>query len=248
LFGGAFRALDETELLVELEQAIVDGRLPPAHILYRPHPIRAPREGEEDFLARTWRHVTMDPEAVEGYRLGKTGTEKLPTNYLDRMEYLQQLYRIVDAVVCPMSTLLLEALLCGVPSIASAFGDGRHTFGVDRASRMLHFKELYEVPGLIVCRAREELVPKTAALIARIGDVELSESLKRSTEIMVGKDARPYGHRIASLVEDMMNAQTTKPAYAEDWRPGPRFEPTPWSILASRSSHLLERVARRIVS
>jgi hypothetical protein len=217
------------------------------HVLFRPHPIRAPRESEENFFERTWRHVTMDPESVEGYRIGKNGAEKLPANYLDRMEYLQELYRVIDAVVCPMSTLLLEAMLCGVPSIASAFGDGRHTFGVDCASRMLHFKELYEVPGLIVCRARDELVGKTATLIGQIGDAKLSESLKQSTELMVSKHARPYGERIASLIDGMMKDPTTQPAYAESWRPGNRFEPTPWSIIASRSASLLERVVKRIV-
>jgi hypothetical protein len=124
LFGGAFRALDETELLVDLETAIEAGRLPAVHVLYRPHPLRAPREGEEDVLARTWKHVTMDPEAVDGYRLGKRGEDKLPANYLARMDYLNRLYRVIDALICPMSTLLLEALLCGVPSMASAFGDG----------------------------------------------------------------------------------------------------------------------------
>lgn len=247
LFGGAFRALDETELLTDLERAIDDGRLPQVHVLYRPHPIRAPRDGEEDFLSRTWKHVTMDPESVEGYRLGKRGEDKLATNYLDRMEYLQRMYRIIDALICPMSTLMLEALLCGVPSMASAFGDGRHVFGVDRASRMLHFKELYEVPGLVVCRSREDFIPKAAELIAQIGDEILSASLQRSTEIMVAKGERPYGERIASVVDTMLQ-HASPPAYAHRWRPGRRFDPSIWSSLASVSSKMFDRVARRFVS
>lgn len=248
LFGGAFRALDETELLVELERAIDDGRLPPVHVLYRPHPIRAPREGEEDFLARTWRHVTMDAEAVEAYRLGKRGEDKLAANYLDRMEYLQRLYRVIDALICPMSTLMLEALLCGVPSMASAFGDGRHVFGVDRASRMLHFKEVYDIPGLVVCRRREDFIEKAATLVGQIGNAELSDSLKRSTEFMVSKGDRPYSHRIVTLVDDMMKEPRTAPAYTEAWQPGPRFDPTRWTTVAKLSANVLKRVTRRLAN
>jgi hypothetical protein len=101
---------------------------------------------------------------------------------------------------------------------------------------------------LTVCRSREDFIDKTAVLLSQIGDAVLSAALKQSTEIMVGKDERPYGHRIAALVDDMMTNESTSPAYAEPWRPGRRYAPSVWTSFANAGTNLLKRVTRRIAS
>jgi len=249
LFAGAFRQIDETSQLERLDQAIESGVLPPAHVLYRPHPPRERRDHERDFFSMTWKNVTLDPEMVDGLKLRQT-TGKLPENFIDRIPHLQRLYRVIDGIICPMSTVLLEALLCGVPGVAAAFGDGKHAFGVDKASRMLHFKELYEIPGLIVCRDQEDLVASTKRLCERLGDPQLRASLVRDTRALVHEDRRPYAERIAGAVDEMLEATRATPDY-RGARPGRRFrleDMVKDRAVYQLASGMVDRMVRRVIS
>src|SRR6185295_18961916 len=119
------------------------------------HPWRATRQAEDNFFDHTWNHITMDSEMVGVYQAVKNGTaEASPSNFLFRLNHLANLYQSVDAVICAMSTVLLEALLFDLPTMAVAFGDGKHSQSVDKISRMVHFKEFLEIPDLVVCRER----------------------------------------------------------------------------------------------
>lgn len=213
LFAGTVRLFDETELLQKIDQAIDSSTLP-VHVLYRPHPWRNDRKSEGNFFNFTWKHVSMDPAMVDTYRFGKENkTFVSPNDFLFRLSHLSKVYQAVDAVISPMSTVLLEAMLFGLPIMAVAFGDGKHSWSADKVSRMSHFKELYQVPGIITCREREAFFSQLQDLIARIGDKAFGESLCQSTQQFVYRDGHSYAMRIAELVDRMLVNASDRPVY-----------------------------------
>jgi hypothetical protein len=226
LFAGSYRTFDETELLHEIDRAIDSAMLPPMHILYRPHPWRATRQAEANFLDQTWHHITMDPEMVDTYQSVKEGRGGgSPDNFLFRFNHLLQIYRAVDAVVSPMSTVLLEALMFGLPTMAIAFGDGKHAWSADKAAQMHHFKEFFDIPDVIVCRNRELFFSDLQKLVSRV-DKGLATTLRESTQQFVYRDGRSYAERVAELVDRMLANIGSGPAYdSVKVKPGKPFPP-----------------------
>jgi hypothetical protein len=214
LFAGTFRLFDETQLLRETEAAIEAGTLPLMHILYRPHPWRDSRQHEDSFFDHTWRHVTMDTEMTTAYNSGKSAKRSsAPDNFMQRLDHLVQLYTVVDALISPMSTVLLEALLFGLPTMAVAFSDGKHSWSADKVSQMLHFRELYDIPGLLVCRERSRFFTQLSELISRVGDEEFRKSLQQSTNFFVYRDRQSYSERVALLTGQMLAEVASPPLY-----------------------------------
>lgn len=226
LFGGTLRLFDETQLLREVDEAIEFGALPSMRVIYRPHPYRDSRSSEDSYFDHAWRHVILDPDMEKAYRATKERRIQPldPRSFLGRLHHLTELYRTVDVLICPMSTILLEAMLFGVPVMAVAFGDGKHSWSADKASRMLHFQELYEVPGIIVCRDRSSFFADVRRLVDGVGNRELGESLRASTRYFVYQDGRSYAERLASLVDVMLSRAEPAPAYGRvSVRAGRRF-------------------------
>jgi hypothetical protein len=123
-----------------------------------------------------------------------------------------------------MSTVLLEAMLFGLPIMAVAFGDGKHSWSADKVSRMCHFKELYQVPGIITCRNKEAFSSQLQDLIARIGDKAFGESLCQSTQQFVYRDGHSYAERISELLDRMLVHASTRPVnYSVKARKGKRY-------------------------
>lgn len=204
LFGGAVRKFDETGLLVEMEKAIGSGDIPPVHILYRPHPWRASRD-EVNFFDYDWEFVSMDPEIAQIYRETKENRRYFGGNEFSfSMSYLNELYRIVDAVISPMSTLILESMIIGNPVLAIAFNDGKHLWSADQTAKMTHMKELQSILGIIFCRTREEFVPLLERLITFSGDEELRAGLRQSANYFVVQDDTTYSERLYRLVKERL--------------------------------------------
>lgn len=167
LFGGSFRQFDETTALRGLEQAIADGRLPRARVVYRPHPWRASRRHEQSFFDFEWSHVVFDPAMRERYL-----REQAEPGYLKRrgpmfdMAYLSALLSAADAVISPMSTLLIESLILDKPTLAIAYSDGKHRYTPDVTAQTTHVAELRDSPALRWCHEADRMIDETADLLS----------------------------------------------------------------------------------
>lgn len=250
LFAGSLRPFDETRVLQELERAIETGRLPALHVLYRPHPWRGARRQEASYFDFSWRHVTMDPQLIDVYQATKReGARFIPDNFLYDLDHLNRVYHSVDAVMSPMSTVLLETLIMGLPAMAVAFGDGKHSWSPEKVSRMLHFKELYEVPGLLVCRSADALLDDLNTLLAQVDDARLRHSHRLQSRYFVYHDERAYAQRVADLVDRMLAETAQRPAYeTAGLKPGRRFRlQSLWRRTAARTMWGRRRVTRQAI-
>jgi len=252
LFGGSSRGLDETEVLQEIERAIETGDLPDMHILYRPHPLRGGRRNEQSFLDQTWQHVTMDPAMVEVYRERHQPAGRTP-NPLYELTYLRDIYRAVDAVITPMSTILLEAMLNGLPVLSIAFAAGNNPWNADASARLLHLRDMFEIPEVLICRDRGLLLSHIRQLVANISDPDLRDSLRRRAAYFVTLPTdSTYSQRVVGLVDKMLStaprpryprARAAMVAYhrlSNEWRYGAGLR------LAQRALNRARRLAARL--
>lgn len=225
LFAGSFRTFDETELLQRVEEAIALGLLPDLHVIYRPHPWRSARKVEENFLDYKWNHVTMDPDVVKTYQAEKKlGIEASPDDFLFRLTHLTQLYQAVDAVISPMSTVLLEALMFSLPTMAVAFGDGKHSWSADKGSQMAHFEEFLELPEVIVCRDKTRFFNDLSSLLSSIKGQSNGKTGKQ-LEYFLYRDDKSYSDRVLELTNKMIDSNRLKVPYERlPVAPGRTFE------------------------
>jgi hypothetical protein len=210
LFGGSFRQFDETRMLQLIERAIERGRLQGVKVVYRPHPWRAARQHEDSFFSRTWRHVVFDPSMRERYvrEQEEAGFIKRNVPMFD-MVYLSRLLSAADAVISPMSTLLVEALLLGKPTMAIAFGDGKHRYDPSVTARMTHFAELRESAALIWCDDQERLVKECARLLRE--EPESRASARRSLlRNVVTTEPGTYAERLAEFCRNKIELRGRK--------------------------------------
>ena len=200
LLGGSFRQFDESETLQRLDEAIDRGQLGNAKILYRPHPWRADRQAEDNFFDLPWRHVVFDPDMESRYLRAKQEPGYLKrSNPMYDMEYLGLLLSSVDAVVSPMSTLLIEAMLLNKPTMAIAFGDGKHAYNPSLTAKMTHFQELADGSSILWCVNSDRFIDQTRLLLNMVGQTDFLAAYRRVLSEIVQTGPGSYADRLAEF-------------------------------------------------
>jgi hypothetical protein len=211
LFGGSFRQFDETGTLQQLDQAIDSGELGDIKIIYRPHPWRATRTAEAHFFDLQWKHVIFDPDMQERYvrEHQKPGYIKHNVPMFD-MIYLANLISSVDAVISPMSTLLLESMILQRPTMAIAFGDGKHAHNPSVTSKMTHFKEMLSSDALIWCNDSNHLIANCRRLVSEGLTKKISDAQKNLLSQIVCLQPGNYASRLADFVHETVLPHSRK--------------------------------------
>jgi hypothetical protein len=206
LYAGSSKGLNEMRHLDALEDAISCGELPGCAVLYRPHPWRAAPETEPDFHARSWKHVILDPAMEASYRASRAGSGMRVelADYEDTHVTLSA----VDAVVSPLSTILLEAALHGTPVAAYLPDeDMRQNRFLFTAANMAHFADFFEHVDCVRCERPEDLVADCRRLLEPAGDPAAAERLRRQCAYFVDPSDRPWAERLNELLHTVLAGQ-----------------------------------------
>lgn len=211
LYGGSSKGLNETQHLLMLEQGIERGELPNCSVLYRPHPWRDIAKGEQDFFSLHWKHVIMAPDMAEYYR-GRFRGENFV--YMADYEATHVTLSAVDAVISPLSTILLEAALHGKPILAYTPDEGT-TQSMVLASmvKMVHFREFFEGVDCLQCNHADDLVKDCRRLLDLAADRGIGDRLKSQCEYFVTSSDRSYADQLRNLVREL--APASSPAVSE---------------------------------
>jgi hypothetical protein len=112
------------------------------------------------------------------------------------MAYLAVVLSAVDAVISPMSTLLIEALIIDKPTMAVAFGDDKHAYNPAVSAQMTHFQEL-RMSGIVEwCAEADRFEESCRRLIARSGERNDPELRRKTLDEIVLRDDRSYSRRL----------------------------------------------------
>lgn len=199
LYAGAGSGRHETEYLKTLDSAVQNGTLADCHILYRPHPWRGGLgEGEEDFFARSWSSVSMDPHMEEYYKSEVAN----PTGRVCMIDYSvsNMLLTLADAVISPLSTMLVEAMTLGKPILVFF---PREYHDMELSTDEVHFAELLAVPDVNVSLNSNEFIAAVGRLKGQIGDSGVAERLRTSSRFFHVLDGPTYSERLDHLVASL---------------------------------------------
>ena len=201
LYAGVGSSGCETLYLKLLEKAIKNNILQDCHIIYRPHPWRGGlAEKEEDFLSLKWDHVTIDPSMIDYYKsVIKSNSGKL---FLADYVVSNKILTLADAVISPLSTMLIESMIKGKPVLAF-FPESGHYKSLKKMDN-LHFAEFLKINEVNTCYLEKDFISSCQTLVSQIGDTSFSKILKKKAEFFNPKREKSYGRQLAELADRML--------------------------------------------
>jgi hypothetical protein len=198
LYAGSSKGTDEFGHLCELDDAIARGDLGNAIVIYRPHPWGDGGKGGDRMLGRAWRHVRIE-STMRGYlervKVGQPGIT-MP-DYRDTHDLLAS----VDALLSPLSTIIIEGALHGKPVMCFLPDEDDKAGHYSVALPLTHFDELFAEPRFLVVRGNNGLIAGARALLERVGDERFAADLRLATRQFVSEFDQPYGERLVEFVE-----------------------------------------------
>lgn len=201
LYAGVGNSEDETSNLELLENAIEDSILSNCHIIYRPHPWRSGLvRNEKDFLSMNWKHISIDPTMLEFYKSLMDNSRKSSGMFLADYSISNKLLTLVDAVISPFSTMLVESMLKGKPVLAFLKYDQKRSLSND----FIHFVEFVELEETNTCYAKKDFIFQCEKMVSQIGNKTFAEKLKKTSNFFVNQPKASYGHQLALLAEKVI--------------------------------------------
>jgi hypothetical protein len=197
MYAGSSKGTREIEHLRILDDAIERGDIPKASILYRPHPWGGGGEGGERLLNEKWSHVAIEEAMLDylrGVAAGNSG--KYLSDYRDTHDTLTH----IDALISPLSTILIEAAMHGKPTLCFVpREDGAEHLDADAAHA--HFREIFELPEFLKAFSVDELADSTAKLVGLVGDSGWAARSRDQSAFFVESHTAPYRQRLRELAE-----------------------------------------------
>ena len=161
LVAGSTAPCDEKAVLVALSHAVTEAGLD-LDIMYRPHPW-AEKRIETDVDLGSLGHVIMDPQRDASWGARGVSSDSYPEH--DR--YAQILMQ-ASGVVSPMSSVLVEAVLLGVPALALQHTGDPNRIGPDQIGKWTHFRHLDRLPPYAMTIQDELSTDKLASWLTYI--------------------------------------------------------------------------------
>jgi len=204
VYAGSSKSINEMEHLNYLENAIEDSELKDCHIVFRPHPWRAPAEGEPDFYDISWKHVSMDPTMREFYNSPKQ-KDDLKMNLTDYMD-THNILSAADVLVSNVSTILLEAALHGKPVLCMVSNkDLRGNAFLRQVNDSLYFQELLQKLEIPRCKDHKDL-PELCRKLLDLGELPSfrKEQLEK-VRFFVDQGVEPYPVKLCKFVQEILS-------------------------------------------
>ena len=149
----------------------------------------------------------MDPDIIDTYIKHKSDPHfvNLPSTVLPDINRYVNLYNAVDGVICTLTTIMVEAAIMNIPSLAIAFNDGKHKLTMDMIIKNKHFEGLDKVNGIIICKEKKDFINSCNKLIELIEKKNISEELKNSIKYIAYSDLTTYDERLYKRISNIMN-------------------------------------------
>lgn len=204
LYAGSSKGSLESLHLNWLNESIASGELPKMCVLYRPHPWGVSRQEAANILGAQWDHVFIESSMKPFLENIRAGTNR-PGFHMAEYARTHDVLSCVDAVISPLSTIILESALHELP-VMCFFPREEDNIGHWRGLRKLvHFEDMFESPAIIVADNYPEFIPKVKDLIKRIGDIKFKVSV--ASEMKYFCEYHPKGYAVALL--DLIDGAST---------------------------------------
>jgi hypothetical protein len=201
LFAGCQLPFDEATALRKVNDAIARSGHGDLKIVYRPHPWRIERLQEDDVRELELEHVVFDEQVADAYARSQTVRSLSASEVLPRLDYYPALLGNARAVICPLSTMVVEASILERNVLVLAYDDGIHPLPPSRILTYTHFQGLEDIPNYLVCHRLEELERDVERVLAMPHDPDAREHIRRW--LHHGEDT--YAERLGAVVRETVS-------------------------------------------
>jgi hypothetical protein len=210
LFAGCYQPFDELAALERIDRAIDQHGLD-LKVVYLPHPRRLPRRRLDFVDEQQLRNVVIEPRVRAGY-LAAFGSDGKGPGLADRtlpVDAYPALLEHADHVVCPLSTMMVEAAIFGRRVLVIAYHDGLHETSPGVAIDYLHFEGVDDVELFTVCREEAALADAFLAL-ARERTAPRPPP-KEQMDRWIYHDERSFSERLEAFVARIEAERSSRP-------------------------------------
>jgi hypothetical protein len=208
LFAGCYAPFDELSALETLERVIAAQGLD-LKVVYRPHPHRRGRLRPDRFDGARFEHVVLDPELRDLYERAFAAFEDDPTRKprLPSLGSYPSLFEHAEFVICPLSTMIVEAAAFERQVLVIAYDDGIHPNSPAEVVRYEHFEGIEGIEGFSLCRTQEQLGPLFLSLATarRAPSHPLRDQIRWWLHF---DDHSTYAERLAGLVDEIVQLRS----------------------------------------
>ncbi len=208
MYAGSSKGNRESLHLKQLSEHFLATGQNDITILYRPHPYGLPREEAYNILNENLPNVVVEHSMRS--MLENTAQGKAAGFHITPYDHTHSLLSAMDALISPLSTILVEAAMHGKPVMCFIpWEDDQHS--VWRTLRdLVYFREFYECPALVLARSYSEFLSKVDDLLSRIGDEHLAAELQTAMRHFVEFPEKHYGEGLADLAEELCSQSTAR--------------------------------------
>lgn len=200
LFAGCFAPFDERAALERLDRLIEREALD-LKVVYRPHPHRRPRAVPDRVDESELRHVVLDPDLRPIYEASFEEGQSRAKPLLPPLDTYPGRFEHADFVICPLSTMIVEAALFERRVIVVAYDDGVHRNSPAVVVGYDHFEGIDRVEGFELARTADDL----ESLFARFAAEPTTppRPMRDQVRWWLEHDERSYAERLAGWVAEI---------------------------------------------
>ena len=197
LYAGSSKDSDEFQHLVAIDDAISAGKLGNVVTVYRPHPWgRGGRNGAR-LLDHPWKNVRIENsmrDYLERVRAGDLGMN------LADYHHTHDVLSSIDALVSPLSTIIIEGALHGKPVLCFLPMEEKGARHFQMTAPLTHFEDMYTMPEFLVATGGSQLLPKLSELLKLAHKKDVADGLRRACELFVEPFDKSYSDRLVDFV------------------------------------------------
>jgi len=198
LLCGCAEPFDEITALKIIDREISENRnvYNSLKVVYRPHPKRQKRLCPDLFEENDFENVILDKQSREYYY------HKIDKTYQPDLGYYPTLLFNAKLVIAPLTTMIIESLVCGKNVIVITYDDGFHfTSPHNTYKYYVHFHGVESIKGLFLCNNKEEFGTSVRKVFLH-PTIEKS-SIHSSLKYFLYHDALLYSERLKNFVDRM---------------------------------------------
>jgi len=209
LFAGNIWAFDEVRNLKRLEDAIEKKELPDCCILYRPHPFQHYEGNDLDYFLQNFKHVYLDPMVEEQYTKAKAEKRDMKMDSVKvaiDFEHTKGIFSVVDGIIAPLSTIMIQGAVVGLPSVGIVYTDEANK----RYRQRYDFEEfsiIKSMPGIHMALQPGDLVPACLKMLKFSRDKNNAELVKEYAGFAIQNDGLTVAGRLKQALEAIVLPQ-----------------------------------------
>lgn len=202
LFAGSTTAADEITPLKIFDDVLTKLKVKDIKIIYRPHPMRAPRKGYDFFEKKKYKNIVIDPQVEKDYYQDKIkGTESGAAQNFPDLNYYPELLKNSLFIISPLSSMLIEAAIFDVPALVLAHNDPDNPIPASLQAEWKHFEGATDIPGWFFAYNLKQIRGKFNDLVINLKDENTNKRLFKN---ILSNAIKRYLHHDDKLYADRL--------------------------------------------